>query len=872
MTLHGRQTLFAFLAGVLVPLLGLAQTCEVSTSGSSGGTDFGDAVFSVMEGGTITIGGGYDANGACNLKFYGSSALNVTDDSYLSPGTGSSGHPCTNEDGTTMTATNENPPPIDLPAFPSDTSTSDVTQSSSGQVTISNASQNVYRNLTTMNGGRFLFDNTSGKPFIIDQLTLSGCNGADTLFTPGDYYIRRFSQQAACDIQVSGSGRVNLYFLGQDASGNTTGVQINGGPTDINYDASKTPENQSPENLGIYVYHGNLTAQNNDRIAAGIYVAEGVLDLSSGPTTFVGEALAKSVTVQNNTSSGFYYKDTGLFEDTDATVVTTAQWTGEYSLASPAVPFNSSTGDYVYIASQTDIPGISGHLRAFRLLASGNTETTSVWDAAAEMNTTTRDARMYSNDADGNLELFTSLDNAAFEASSPTPDQIKAYTINPDADGGSYLAGREADSLMGAPYTSQPVILGKLVLQQTDDGFLYAFDRDSGELKWGWIPRMQVAGLQDYATFQSSHPMEGQISVLAEDASGTSSSGYIAGTARGGRIHYLLHVDSSGMLDATDWVDDAGTGTTSPNAHAPLLYAVGSTTYALYIVNGTLIRRIVGSSADEVSYTLSGLGGASLTAEPIAVLETVVDSHGEYQTNVKLYVGASDGNIYSTRIASNGSAAGAGTLSATLVGNIGAASTVAEPVLFLESTTLSGKDMLIAESATRVKAFQSADNGVTWLSLWTSYIGGAGSWTELGSYVASTATGPSTEAVQPLPEGAQITARPQLADGTVLVPVTVTSDTDCFGEAYDYLYNLADGVFPSQTKYNGSLLLQNVHVGAGTATTPQLTRLNGQWVVEGSSSQNVAVDGSVYGGLDDSYSFTRATHWGRAGWRELTGE
>jgi len=872
MTLHGKPRLFAFLVGALIPLPGLAQTCEVSTSGGSGGSDFGDAVFSVMDGGTITVGGGYDANGACNLKFYGSDALNVTYDSYLSPGTGTYGQPCSNEDGTPMTPTNDNPPPIDLPAFPSETGTADITRSNPGQMTISNAGEHVYRNLTTMNGGHFLFKNESGEPFIIDQLTLSGCNGADTLFEPGDYYIRRFFQQATCDIQVSGNGRVNLYFLGQDANGNTTGVQINGGPTNVNYDTSKSAENQSPEHLGIYVYHGNLTAQNNDRIAAGIYVAEGVLDLSSGPTTFVGEALAGSVTVQNNTSSGFYYKDAGLYEDTDTSTVTTTQWTGEYSLASPAVPFNSSTGDYVYIASQTDVPGISGHLRAFRLLANGNTETDSVWDAAEKMTTTDRANRLYSNDVSGDLALFTALDSGAFEASTPTPETIKAYTINPDENDGAYLAGREADSLMGAPYTSQPVIMGKLVLQQTDDGFLYAFDRDSGELQWGWIGRAQLASLQDYASFQSSHPMQGQISVLTDDASGATSAGYIAGTARGGRIHYLLHVGSDGMLDATDWVDDAGTGTTSPNAHAPILYTVGSTTYALYIVNDTIVRRSIASQANEVSYSVSGLGGATLSAEPIAALETVPDDHGGYQTNIKLFIGASNGNLYSALMASNGSVAAAGTLSLTLVGNIGAASSAAEPVLYLESTTLSGKGVLIAESATRVKVFQSDADGNAWQPLWTSYVGGAGTWNAQGGYVASTASGPSTEAVQPLPEDAQITAAPQLADGTVLIPVTVTSDDDCFGQAYDYLYTLADGNFPEQTRYNGALLLQNVQVGAGTATTPQLTRLNGEWVVEGSSSQNNAVNGSVLGGLDDSYSFTRATHWGRAGWRELTGE
>ena len=52
------------------------------------------------------------------------------------------------------------------------------------------------------------------------------------------------------------------------------------------------------------------------------------------------------------------------------------------------------------------------------------------------------------------------------------------------------------------------------VLLGSDDGFLYSFNYEDGNLAWGWMPNSLVKELKDYSTFQSNEYMRGQIDVL----------------------------------------------------------------------------------------------------------------------------------------------------------------------------------------------------------------------------------------------------------------------------------------------------------------------------------------------------------------------
>lgn len=900
------------LSAVSASALLYAQTCSVVDDGN-GGRSLADAVFNVFEGGDISIGG-ESANGTCNVTFSGSSDLNVQGSRFSMHGTGSDGDPCLNADTQeVMSATDENPERLELPAFPGDVRSKHISYQtanqisvsgvryescsqgqnrywrrqgsnqcnsahavseidgvvlpvpdSAGAITITNApGENVYGDIQLGNGMPVEFRSVSDAPFIVGSLSLAGgCNsGIAAGFEPGEYFLRGWSQQAGCGVAVLGTGRVDLHF-----ESTTT---LNGGRTCINFSAcnSNTPAvtGQHPERLALYVHDGDLHIQNNMHIAAAVYVHDGDLILGTGPLSYVGEALANNVIAQNNTQTHFRYQDTGLFDP--EIVETPYRRPGEFSLSAPAVPLDTRTGDFVYIASQTEHPAISGHLRAFALRADGTTATDSAWDAAARMTVDERRQRLYSNDADGDLVLFDALDDGAFQSSgTPNVAQIKAYTVDPGYGGGDYLAGRAADSLMGAPYTTQPVILGDRVLVQTDDGFLYAFDRSSGELAWGWMPRPLVAGLRHYESFHRSHPMHGQLSAfVAADGAG-----YVIGTADGGALHYLLSVDGSGALLDLLWLDERGGS--SPHAHAPIVYLAGGQPYAAYVAGNDVISRALAAGPGEAVYRPSGeANGAVLTAEPIAVERYEVSNQGDVLRHVELYLGAADGNVYVGELVNEDRRRGAGNLAMELVGNVGAATSVGDAVLFLESSDLGGVDYLLAQTASRLKTFRfhHADNEAHsgWVGAWTSFVGGGGVWDHDGQHYAE------SDSVQVLPENARISARLQLAAGVVMLPLTLESGQACENQAYLYLYDLANGGFPHNVLYRRTTAYGNIHLGSGAAYTPQLTRLNGEWIAEGHSDQNRPDDGgNIELGLDDPLLFPVQRVGGRAGWREIFDE
>ena len=752
-------------------------------------------------------------------------------------------------------------------------------------VLFNNSSANEFDEITSevSNYPLYFAYSSSGSPYRITSITLK--NSSTLILEPGTYYITQLISSGTFYIKVKttdssgnalgdGSGTVKLYLYNSPVTkfenGNSSCINIqNCGSTITSADS------EYPERLQIWVYKNDLKlpyTQGSIQVAASIYVAEGdlIFNTNSG-STFIGEAVAENITVYNEPAY-FIYKDTGAFASLYSG---SSRYTeGEYSLAASASPASASTGDLVYIPYQSDYyeqsdgsySYISGHLKAFAYQSDGTTSATASWDADDEMTVSDRQSALWSTDSSGNLVLFNSLDDAAFSlsGSSLSVATIKAYTLDPAYSNEAYLGYRDPDGLIGRPYTSRPVIMGDLVLFQTDDGFLYAVDASSGALRWGYMPRPLVASLQNYASFYTTHPMEGQIATLQPDES--SNAGYIVGSANGGALHYALEVDKNGNLVDQLWLDE----TAGSNPHKPLLFSAGSVQWAVYIgASDEVVARSLASSYSEQRFEVSKYldSGAGLTATPMGLGEYSVSGSSSKLT-LTLFVGDSAGDIYYGDLVSGNSMASSFKL--TALGNIGTSSTVSDPVLFIEHATRNGTGYIAAQTSTRLKTFRYPEDDDTWLQHWTSYTGGSGYWDDTGkAYTAETVFTPNTEHIQKLPtSGATISDQLSIAAGVIFLPVRVETDNSC--EAWYYLYQLADGYFPDNTLYFTSAVTDNVLVGAGSAYTPSVTVLNGSVVLEGNSEQNSS-GGTVTQGLDDPFTFTTGPG-GRSGWRELRSE
>ncbi|WP_156879015.1 pilus assembly protein [Oceanobacter kriegii] len=634
-----------------------------------------------------------------------------------------------------------------------------------------------------------------------------------------------------------------------------------------NRDVVTNTDNVRADRLAIFIYNDFLSLDDDgSNVAASIYVADGYFRVDAEDTTIVGEIIAEDILIKNEESITLAYQDTGTFAElyTGGTVARS----GEFSLANTASASQTSSGDYVYVPSQTDNTsesGITGHIKAFALQDDGTTSSTASWDANALMTADLRRERLWSTDADGALVKLTALDDEAFAISnSLSANTIIEYTIDPNYQEGAYLGSRDSSAMIGAPYISQPVVMGGIVVFQTDDGFVYGIDGSSGELKWGYIPRPLVAGLQDYNSFYSTHPMAGQLAVLTDSDSSTS--GYLVGTGQSGDLHYALKIDGSGNLSSALWTDQRSANL----AHSPLLMKIGSTPYAIWLAgNSTVVARSLSSSPTEKTYDVSNRledSDSQLTAAPMAVVDYVLDSSGNARVQrADLYLGDSDGYIYQGELVSGSSLNNNYRIST--LGHIGTSSSASDAVLYLEHATKSSAEYVTAQSSTRLKTFRMPSDDDDYRPDWTSYAGGSGYWDESGTaYTAETTFTPNTEHIQKLPSsGATITDRVTIAASVIFLPVQEETETSC--NAYYYLYRLEDGYFPGNTLYRTDLTYDNVLIGTGTAYQANLMVLNNKVVVQGSSDTNL---GGI-SGVDDVFSFTTAPS-GRSGWREVTSE
>lgn len=720
-------------------------------------------------------------------------------------------------------------------------------------------------------------------PYRISYLNIS--NTDVVYFEPGTYYIDKMVLTDRVTIKVAmtetngdkagdGSGVVKLHLYdGTSFKGNGSCINVAGCE---NGNASARDTTQYPERLQIWVHNGDLTINDQAQIAAGIYVANGTLEIkANSQTAFIGEALAANIQVGNSSGVEYAYQDTGMFTELyTAAAVDVTPNDGIYSLAAPAVTSSANYGDLTYIPYQTDDTsdavtggsGITGHLMAFKLTTSG-TSSTATWDANNKMTTSLREERLWSTDASGTLVKFKNLDVAAFGAlSTLSTTQIKSYTITPGYADGTYLGNRDSSAWIGAPYTTQPVILDDLVIFQTDDGFIYAVDRSDdvntgGQLKWGFMPRPLVTDLDDYTTFYTQHTMEGQIATIGDNI--------IVGSAKGGAMHYALKLTSAGDLDSVLWVEESS----GDNPHRPVTFTSNNKQYAMYITNNTdLVVRELTSGSSKTVYDLSSKT-SKVTTAPLAYQYFAVSGSSNLE-NLEVSFGDNQGNVYSAVLIDSGSMKGS--LSWKLTGNIGTSSTVQKNVLWLQSATLRGEDYMVAQTTERLKVFRLPASETSWRPDWISMIGESGSWNDAGTtYTKETDHSSNYEHIQLLESDVTITDQVEIAASVIFLPLQRDTEASC--DAYYYLYSLDTGLFPTNVLHrNASVDGSNVKIGTGKAFTPAVISIGGTPTLQGHSEENTSQSTTTGEtitnlGLDNPFTFTTGDQ-GWSGWRELLDE
>ncbi|MFT4172929.1 MAG: hypothetical protein QM639_10255 [Rhodocyclaceae bacterium] len=812
----------------------IAQTCSnTSTTTTTNGLG---AVFSVFDGGTINL----NADNLCRLQFLGGGTFNVSKSGLQNIGTNNGGTGCKDENSKIVTASDKTIARRTLDTFPDFTGSANPIKDNDSTVTVPKGD---YASVNVNNSKKATF--VAGTR-IKGELTVDGSQGSAT-FEPGTYYIGSLVVRNGAKILVSGSsGTVTLNIRDTLSLNAGTCVNIVGSDCPDNLQTWVNNSNtakiktwaasQTPERLQLNVYQGNYEAQARTYLSAGVYIDKGKAVLNGQPYVFVGEILAASIESQNNPA--YFISKASAMSTT--TTTTTSSNNGYYALAPAAVPARANVGDYAFLATQRDVTtdnkaGTSGHLQAYALAADGSLASEPAWDAASIMTAADRRSLLQTVSSTGSVISLATVDADAFGAASSKSNTLVETIINPNYNNGAMLAGRAADSLVGRPWRTAPIIVGTAVLFAADDGILYSVDRQTGALKWGWMPRQVLPKTADPKTMADAHPWGQITSVTSGNAT------YITGSILQGAVHVSLKLKADGTIDSVAWMDDrTASGATSPSAEygsyggaapTPPVRQTSTVTKVAYVVSNKLVIRNVDSS------------GA--TAVDGVTLSKTVTSNLLYLDDSAIYFGDSNGDMQVTN--------SSGTLGAS-PGSMGA-STV-KPIISVNGAYLSGSAgaylVLLGHTTARVAAFK-----------WS-----AGAWTRAWYVGPQESSGVS---IEQLPANATITAMPTITDGKVFIPVTVV-ESSCVVTGYAYGPISLDSGVPTLSGVTfrgtsvGSTVLQRL--GSGESLRISVGMVGSRSFVFGHAN-NGASGASAAAGWGQ-FEYTQSSPPRRVNWRELT--
>ena len=508
--------------------------------------------------------------------------------------------------------------------------------------------------------------------------------------------------------------------------------------------------------------------------------------------------------------------------------------------------------------------------------ASGLPTGTALWDAATQMTEAARITSLYSNNTSQVKQTFNMLDNAAFNMASTSaittlknvlyasalgalsPNNNLAL-ITTTIDTFNYLN----DSDYRTFYTNTLSQRTKRILTSSDDGFLYAFNQNNGNLGWGWMPRSLVKELQK-PTMSDQHAMQGKIDVLDLKHSGNYKT-YIIGSYKQGLGQYVLNLtnDTASDLDEIVWDTDlSSTKTIAPNNGERAYFRDNSKVYSVFIATDTATNSsslyIYSVTDSSTTYEISLPFNATSTPYVMADLS---QAGGK-----KLYLGDSNGNIYAANLLTNGTLSTTSNISNDLTSSIITLGGISA-ISYIGSVTSNNNNQhyLRAQSNNRLSVYTYDSTSASWIKAWTtSYAGENKHWTN--------GVNPTVDSnIASLTAGAIITANAYVVADSIVLPIMqAPTGNNCKGAAFYYLYRLTDGYFPSKTFYNTSNsteITTTIEMGIGHAKTLHIVDLKGSDKLLGlGMAEQTTTQGT---GINTSFTIKDMFTTGIRSWREL---
>ena len=303
-------------------------------------------------------------------------------------------------------------------------------------------------------------------------------------------------------------------------------------------------------------------------------------------------------------------------------------------------------------------------------------------------------------------------------------------------------------------------------------------------------------------------------------------------------------------------------------------------TYVAYVVTtssnqSTLVLREITTAAANTEVALN----FNATSTPF-VIQDFNDSNGPVAKT--LYLGDDSGNIQRTALLTGGTLDVAANLKSALEGSSVGSLNASEPILFLgaSSSNASEQYFLRAQSEFRLTLLDYNSSTTNWDKRWTSYVGGAGSWNSSNTYTADTSGAPTdddsdgfytnvtADGIQSLPADARITDAAHIVANNVILPVSVQTAGSCYGQAYFYLYNLTNGVFPDNQLINldSTKITGNIALGYGDPSRVNIADMpSSEYMLGyGLTDQNISNDVEI----DTSFRINDKLSTGIRGWKE----
>ena len=550
-------------------------------------------------------------------------------------------------------------------------------------------------------------------------------------------------------------------------------------------------------------------------------------------------------------------------------------------------PISTLKSNNLFLLATNNTSNRTGKITAYRIGSDSFPSNTESWEASDAMERQNqRGSRIYSTSSSGSKILFKNLQDAAFNNAGGIPDNDMIIASIETAIMGSIspnsnlaILGNKVNpslylndphykifyhSTISQHSSSHGATIPSLVLSTSDDGFLYAFRQEDGNLSWGWTPRSLVQEMNKPATFNGQHFMQGTVDIK-DVKTDTTYATYVIGSYKDGLGQYVLKLNNDSSLNSIIWdIDYSSENTSSSPNHGKRAYfkdALGKT-YMAYIVTNT---------SDVSTLHIRSIADASINHSVTLAFNATSSPYITAADNT-LYLGDSNGNIYSAPLLVT-SGADKGYLNSiqTLTSSLAPVTSKVGSMHSSDSSavTFIGKSgvYLRAQSEDRLTLFKQSTRS-SWTRKWSTTIGEGGRW-GIDPATSSSVLTADTD-ITALPRNAVITDEAYIVANSLVLPVSVSASSGSCSSAYYYLYNLSNGHFPIKRFYHtsdDSAITGRISLGNGSAKHMLLAQQPASKKLIGLGLSDQKTDGST--GLNASFYFEDRVQTGIRSWKEL---